>query len=46
MNCGFLVSVFFSIPFLFFAGRNNFIAMVKILLDCSCCKNQNKVENA
>jgi hypothetical protein len=32
MNCGFLLSVFFSFPVMFFGGRNNFIALVNMFM--------------
>ena len=31
MNAGFLVSVFFSFPVMFFGARNNFIALMKMI---------------
>jgi len=32
MNIGFLVSVLFAFPIMFFSARNNFIAIVKLLI--------------
>jgi hypothetical protein len=32
MNIGFLVSIFFSFPIMFFGARNNFIALMKMAL--------------
>ena len=32
LNGGFLISVFFSFPVMFFGARNNFIAIVKIII--------------
>jgi hypothetical protein len=32
MNLGFLLSVFFSFPVMFFGARNNFIAIMKTVL--------------
>ena len=32
MNGGFLISVFFSFPIMFFGARNNFIEIIKILI--------------
>lgn len=32
MNGGFLVSVFFSFPVMFFGARNNFIAIMKLII--------------
>ena len=32
LNLGFLVSVFFSFPVMFFGARNNFIAIAKIIV--------------
>ena len=31
MNAGFLISVFFSFPVMFFGARNNFIALMKMI---------------
>ena len=31
MNGGFLCSVFFSFPVMFFGARNNFIALIKMI---------------
>jgi hypothetical protein len=31
MNAGFLISVFFSFPVMFFGARNNFIALMKLI---------------
>lgn len=31
MNGGFLISVFFSLPVMFFGARNNFIALIQII---------------
>lgn len=31
MNIGFLISVFFSFPVMYFGARNNFIAIAKTL---------------
>jgi hypothetical protein len=36
MNGGFLLSVFFSFPVMFFGGRNNFVALIYMF------KNRNK----
>ena len=33
MNGGFLVSVFFSFPVMFFGARNNFVALVQMFLN-------------
>jgi hypothetical protein len=32
LNLSFLISVFFSFPFMFFGARNNFIALVKMAI--------------
>ena len=32
MNLGFLLSVFFSFPVMFFGARNNFIAIIKTII--------------
>ena len=32
MNLGFLVSVLFAYPIMFFSARNNFIAIVKLFI--------------
>lgn len=32
MNLGFLVSVIFAFPIMFFSARNNFIAMVRHMM--------------
>lgn len=32
MNIGFLISIFFSLPVMFFGARNNFIALMKMIL--------------
>ncbi len=32
VNCGFLLSVFFAFPIMFFGCRNNFIALMQLLL--------------
>jgi hypothetical protein len=32
MNIGFLVSVLFAYPIMFFSARNNFIAIVKLFI--------------
>ena len=38
MNIGFLVSVFFSFPVVFFAARNNLIAVIQDILSIICKK--------
>ncbi len=32
MNCGFLLSIFFSFPVMFFGARNNFIALIQFFM--------------
>ena len=32
INVSFLASLFFAFPIMFFAGRNNFIALVKLMV--------------
>ncbi len=32
MNGGFLISIFFSFPVMFFGARNNFIAIIQIFM--------------
>ena len=33
MNGGFLLSIFFSFPVMFFGARNNFIALIQMVLN-------------
>jgi len=44
MNFGFLVSIFFSFPVVFFLSRNNFIVIMKMIFQKDT-KNANKKEN-
>lgn len=41
MNAGFLLSVFFSFPVMFFGARNNFIALIQMFMNR---KKGNRVE--
>ena len=38
MNGGFLLSVFFSFPVMFFGARNNFIALLQMFLNINKAK--------
>jgi hypothetical protein len=40
MNLGFLISIFFSFSVMFFSSRNNFIAIMKLLLSKNTRKNR------
>ena len=43
LNFGFLISVFFSFPVMFFGARNNFIAITKSII-LACRKNKEQMK--